>query len=33
VFLHYNDIDGQFGESFKYDKRAMLGLPAVQKRQ
>jgi len=28
VFLHYNHRNGQFGESNKFDKRPMLGLPS-----
>ena len=28
VFLHYNHRNGRFGESNKFDKRAMLGLPS-----
>jgi hypothetical protein len=27
VFFHYNDKNGQFGETLKYDKRTMLGIP------
>ena len=27
VFFHYNDKNGQFGETLKYDKRTMLGMP------
>lgn len=27
VFLHYNDVNGKFGFSNKYDNRVMLGLP------
>ena len=27
VFLHYNNINGKFGLSNKYDNRVMLGLP------
>jgi|TARA_R110000782_G_C14763723_1_gene408409 hypothetical protein len=28
VFFHYNDKNGQFGETLKYDKRTMLGIPS-----
>ena len=28
VFLHYNDVNGQFAEQNKYDGRPFLGLPA-----
>ena len=27
VFFHYNDKNGKFGETLKYDKRTMLGIP------
>ena len=27
VFLHYNKLDGKFGETNKYDTRPLLGLP------
>ena len=28
VFLHYNDLNGEFAEQNKYDGRPFLGLPA-----
>tara|TARA_B100001778_G_C18389436_1_gene539050 strand:- start:80 stop:682 length:603 start_codon:yes stop_codon:yes gene_type:complete len=31
VFLHYNDINGEFGEKNKFDGRPFLGLPDVFK--
>ena len=31
VFLHYNDINGQFSKNNKYDGRPFLGLPDVFK--
>ena len=27
TFLHYNDINGRFGDKNKFDKRPMLGIP------
>jgi len=33
VFLHYNDVNGQFAEQNKYDGRPFLGLPANLKKQ
>ena len=32
VFLHYNNLDGKFGNKNKFDKRPMLGLPDNTKR-
>ena len=28
VFLHYNDINGEFKNSNKYDGRPILGIPS-----
>ena len=33
VFLHYNDINGPYGMSNKFDKRPHLGLPGVFRKQ
>tara|TARA_B100000073_G_scaffold322244_1_gene303422 strand:- start:109 stop:759 length:651 start_codon:yes stop_codon:yes gene_type:complete len=32
VFLHYNHVDGPFAENNKFDRRPMLGLPALTKK-
>ena len=31
VFLHYNDLNGEFGQKNKFDGRPILGLPATFK--
>jgi len=31
VFLHYNNVNGNFKNKYKYDGRPMLGLPAYIK--
>ena len=31
VFLHYNDLSGEFGQKNKFDGRPILGLPATFK--
>ena len=33
VFLHYNDVNGSFGEDNKFDGRPLLGLPSEFKKQ
>jgi len=31
VFLHYNNANGPFAETNKFDKRPMLGIPRLKK--
>ena len=31
VFLHYNNVNGPFAETNKFDKRPMLGMPPLKK--
>ena len=32
AFLHYNNVDGPFGETNKFDKRPLLGIPKIEKK-
>ena len=32
VFLHYNNVNGPFAETNKFDKRPMLGMPPLKKK-